>query len=166
MKQVIVLFVVFVLLSLSAMGQNYFSGKYTNRYLPKQTKMVNNPASPCNKGKEPFIKFLTRWNNDDTFRRKRMRFSEEYYGKDLIEFMQMFVEQLVNEKYKVVAHPLKRVGDYDIYATFFGIDAKHVGFEERTEAWNDNVDLGGSQIRLCFERINGLWFLVEAIGLP
>lgn len=150
MKKVFLAIAIVVTTALAASAQNYkhFDGDLPGRYLATQSKLATSPTSPCNKGEEPFITFLKKWNTDAAFRKERVKTADNQPFFDAADKKEMILNQMPYLKqYKALPVAANaRTG-----STFYAVAADYVGF----------TFMGGY---ICFQRIDGKWYVID-LGL-
>lgn len=129
--------------------------EFTDSYDAKACAAVRNPASPCNKGAEPFCQFLKKFNSSKQFRASRI-IAEEYLKRALLT---------VYPGHKTISpittsRPSKK-NDYDL-STWTLVEADSVWYIAGYMPPFDDDDVGISA-RWHFERKNGKWYLTWGI---
>ncbi len=143
MKKTILAFVMAIVMSVSASAQSW-SENLPQSYLSAQCKLVVSPTSECNKGEEPFSKFLAKFNTSKKFRQERVRITS-----NTLEFQNEgpMLGNYVNALPDYNAIPLKAVNRRTGFKTWFNVSADMVCY----------YFPGGY---ICFERVDGLWYVV------
>lgn len=164
MKKTIVYMLVLValLLPVSAKGIDMFGENTPMKYLPKQTAIVKNPASPCNTGEEPFSVFIKKFNTDAAFRaeRTKVHWTSVFYDDSTEraqEHLKSFSKTEVLTEYSalpVAPQPLTRKRGVTMFKTYFVVGKDRVGFYVTSEGSEF-----GSGATLGFIRDNGKWYL-------
>ncbi len=147
MKKLFLAIAIVVTTALAASAQNkehFYDKGFPERYLATQSKLATSPTSPCNKGEEPFITFLKKWNTDAAFRKERVKTDEinAPYDKEKILNQMPYIKQY--KALPVAANA--RTG-----STFFAVAADYVGFHF-------------SSGYIFFQRIDGKWYVID-LGL-
>jgi len=157
----IVFFIFAAASDLSAQDVDIFGDDIT-KYLPKQTAIARDPASPCNQGEEPFSVFIKKFNTDPVFRAERTKadWCSPMYDIENPQQAQEYLES--SAKYlkdygalPVAPMALKRRNGESTFKTFFTIGENRVGYYVSSEG-----EGGGSSARIGFKRKKDKWYLV------
>lgn len=139
--------------------------RFKEAYSAKECKLVNDPKSPCNKGKEPFRDFLKKFNTSKIFRMSRLKPVAEPSRDNSTTDIKTMKFALCHDDGTFKQFPLITTGenDYSI-SSFFDVSADHVRYNVflKPEPWEDGG--GGNALIAVFRRINGLWYCTFAIS--
>lgn len=126
-------------------------------YLAKESKKAVSPNSLCNKGDEPFIACLAKFNRNNSFTKSRVKVSQntsEIYREDGSLLNATSIAFKYTDGYANFCFPIKSYFKSRFYfATFYNVSQNMVCFIK-----NDG-NYGAAAFQ--FERIDGLWFVTD-----
>lgn len=141
MKRILFLLVT-LFLTLAASAQKWMDS-VPETYQTKDCQEVASASSACNQGEEPFSAFLRKFNMSPRYRESRIKFTD-----NTLEFLRednMFATMLSHLKdYGVL--PLRAVKSKSRLATWHNVSENMVCYY-------------GPGVLLCFERIDGKWYV-------
>lgn len=134
--------------SASALDFSWMDGA-PEKYVAANTRLVNSPEAPCNKGAEAFKTFIQRFRTDAKFRKSRLKFeADDEIAPMAIDCCDMSLIKPANTTEDGVR----------TIANWYKISANEVRFHFDEYPTDPDSEWGGSNLAARFQRINGKWY--------
>lgn len=125
------------------------------RYDSISCDMIVDINSPCNKGSEPFFKFLCKFRDNEDFRNQRLNLTEEE-----LEALPIDEQFEIFEENWVLIDDDGEPSYIPISASWFNVSANVVYYADGES--NENQLITVAQI-YKFERVEGKWYLTQLL---